>query len=74
MANTYVDHPAKRCRFDDTEFCYHSQCDVIDSLGAVSVCPRYRGGNKFRERRAGGSPVSIFELLDGRVERRRKGF
>ena len=64
----------KMCRFYPDKRCYHSSCDLISPSGDVEICSLYRGGNKFRERRVGGSPVSIFNLLDGRVERRRKGF
>lgn len=53
----------RRCRFDKTRRCFHDgHCDTIDSLGVVSVCPLYRGGDKFRPRRVESSPVSIFVL------------
>lgn len=62
----------KRCRFDKRILCLHSSgsCDFIDDLGFVSVCSLYRGGDKLRSRKACSSPVSVFELWNGRVERR----
>lgn len=56
----------KRCRFDDTQFCWRSSCDVILSSGEVSVCSLFRGGDKFSPRSVSPNQVSIFKLLKGR--------
>ena len=63
----------KPCRFNDSKHCYHTTCDVISSSGVVTVCPLYRGGNKFAFRKVGGSYVSIFALLNGHGKRRGSG-
>ena len=64
----------KQCKYQDIR-CYRSSCDIFNPVsGNVEVCGLYRGGDMFARRRVGGSAVSIFNLLDGRVERRRRGF
>lgn len=73
MSKRYVHHPAKRCRFDDTKRCYHSQCDLISSLGVVSVCPLYRGGDKFSPRKISPVHASVFELLGKHVKHQGRG-
>ena len=50
----------KRCRFDDTKFCYYSQCDLISPSGVVSVCGLYRGGDKVSRRKISPVHVSVF--------------
>lgn len=65
---------AKHCRFDDTQFCWRSSCDVISPSDEVSVCDLYRGGDKCSPRRAGNSHVSIFVLLRGHAKHGRSGF
>jgi hypothetical protein len=63
----------KLCRFSERR-CFHSSCDLISSVGVVSVCPLYRGGDKLARRRVAPVHNSIFELLAGRVEPRRRDF
>jgi len=63
---------SKRCRFNKTKRCYHRNCDAISSSGVVSVCPLYRGGDKFASRKVAPSVVSVFSK-HGHVDRRGGG-
>ena len=73
MANTYVDPPAKRCRFDDTKFCYYSQCDLISPFGVVSVCGLHPNPDGLLMRRR-VAPVCVSIFSKHVVERRWRGF
>lgn len=53
----------RRCKFDNSKFCYHSCCDLGLDAG---LCPLFRGGKRFTARKVVQCNFSIFDIWAGK--------